>query len=416
MRRVLLVTYHFPPEPSAGSLRPGYLARYLPDFDWEPIVLTRSLGTAGDISCPVVAAPVMGERFERAVRAATADRPRSEIASPSPSLPRRLLRWGKQTISFPDHAAGWILPAVVRGLAAARSRRVDAVLSSALPASVHVVGALLAASLGRPWIADYRDLWFGNPTANAGPARRRFERAIERRLIARAATVTTISQALAQRLEELHGRPVSVIPNARDPKEWNGLGNGAPERFELCYTGSMYDGKRTPELLFAALASLRAEGDASGHARLQFYGPNSDHVGVLARAYGLEDAITQNGTVPRPQALSAQRKASHLLIFLNMDESTSHEMGSKILEYVGARRPILAFGPERSAVRSYLDDRGFGWFASNVDEAKSALRSAYGRWLAGDRELAVKPGTLFEARDLAGAFARELALVASGPR
>src|SRR6185312_11950773 len=158
----------------------------------------------------------------------------------------------------------------------------------------------------------------------------------------------------------------------------------------------MYDGTRSPELLFAAIHALRSEGDAAGSVSVRFYGPNSDHVGVLARKYGVDDAVVQFGTVARHEALRAQCEASDLLIFLNMDQSTAHEMGSKILEYVAARRPILAFGPPNSVVRTYLADRQFGWFASSVEEAKAALRSAHDRWLRNERVLTVPPGTLFE--------------------
>lgn len=415
MRRVLIVAYHFPPEPAVGSLRPGYLARYLPEFGWEPIVLTRALGRPDHIACPILTAPVLGERFERTLRGTAADRPASESAESKTSMLRQLLRWGKHVVSFPDRAAGWILPATFKGIAGARRGHVDAILSTALPASVHVVGSALARVLQRPWIADYRDLWYGNPTAPGSAARKRLELSIERRLIARAAKITTISEALARRLESVHGRPVSVVPNARDPAELNGFAQALPADFELCYTGSMYDGTRSPELLFAAMHALRAQGDAAGSVRVRFYGPNSDHVGVLARKYGVDDAVTQFGTVARHEALRAQCDASDLLIFLNMDESTAHEMGSKILEYVAARRPILAFGPPNSVVRTYLADRQFGWFASTVDEATAALRSAYNRWRSGERVLTLQPGTLFEARDLARAFARELDAAVSGP-
>ncbi len=66
MSRVLLISYHFPPEPAAGSRRPAFLAKYLPEFGWEVTVLTRPLGEARDIPARVVTAPVLGEGVQRA--------------------------------------------------------------------------------------------------------------------------------------------------------------------------------------------------------------------------------------------------------------------------------------------------------------------------------------------------------------
>jgi glycosyltransferase involved in cell wall biosynthesis len=173
----------------------------------------------------------------------------------------------------------------------------------------------------------------------------------------------------------------------------------------------MYDGYRTPVLLFEALAALRREDDDAARARIVFYGPNSDHVLDAARAHGVDDLVELRGTVPRAQALAAQRAASDVLIFLSMDPSTAHELGSKVVEYAGARRPILAFGPPRSVMREHLRQQGLGWFASDVTEAKAALRSAYRRFESGEWEVHAG-GAVFEARELARAFAAQLDAVA----
>jgi glycosyltransferase involved in cell wall biosynthesis len=405
VRRLLLVAYHFPPEPAAGALRPGYLARYLPEFGWEVTVLTRPV-TGRNGSPRVIEAKILGEKLETSIRGGLGRRERGRSAERPPSLVRRSLRWAKSTFFFPDAAAGWLPGATMAAIRTLRRERFDAVLSTAMPASAHVVAGISASGL--PWIADYRDPWSGNRYARCGPARARLELALERALVRRASAITTISPAIAAQLQSLHGRPVTVIPNAGDPEDWRGLEAIRPEAFSLCYTGSLYDGYRTPELLFEAMADLRREGHPAGRAEVHFYGPNSDHVGLLARRFGVTENVVQHGTVARAAALRAQRAASDLLVFLNMDDSTSTELGSKIYEYIGARRPILAFGPRNSVMRSYLADRSLGWFANDIEEAKELLRSAHQRFSAGDFEIDPARGSMFEARDLAKAFAAQL--------
>jgi glycosyltransferase involved in cell wall biosynthesis len=404
MPRLLLVTYHFPPEPAAGAQRAGYLATYLPEFEWDVSVLTRPLGETPEITARVVAAPVLGASLESNVRSALNGHAPERTAS----APRRALRWAKEALLFPDRTVGWVPPAIARGLAVSAESRFDAVLSTAMPASVHIVAATIARSRGLPWIADYRDLWSGNPYLHRSAARARAERALERFLIRRARAITTISPPLGVSLERLHGRRVEVIPNAYDPREWSRYDAIAPRDFEFCYTGSLYDGRRSPRLLFEAVGALRREGDAAGETRLHFFGPNSGEVRELACRYGVDSLVEEHGTVARADALAAQRRASNLLILLNLDESTAHELGSKVYEYAGARRPIVAFGPRASVMREYLARHRLGWFASDLDEAKAALRAAHRRFVAGDLELDLERDAVLDARDLARSFAGQL--------
>lgn len=404
MPRLLLVTYHFPPEPAAGAQRPGYLAAYLPEFGWDVSVLTRPLGAAREIAADIVTAPVLGASLEHSVRTAF----NGHAAAPTASAPRRALRWAKDALLFPDRTVGWVPPAIARGLAMSAESRFDAVVSTAMPASVHIVGATIARRRGLPWIADYRDLWTGNPYVARNPARARAERALERFLIRRAQALTTISPPLADSLALVHGRHAEVIPNGYDPREWSPYATIRPRGFEFCYTGSMYDGRRSPRLLFEALAALRRVGDAAGDARIHFFGPNTGEVRELASRYGIGSLIEEHGTVARADALAAQRRASNLLIFLSLDESTAHELGSKVFEYAGARRPIVAFGPRASVMREYLATHGLGWFASDLEEATAALRAAHRRFTAGDLEPELGRDAVLEARDLARAFAKQL--------
>jgi hypothetical protein len=404
MKRVLLIAHVFPPQPSPGALRPGYLAKYLPQFGWEATVLTQSVG-APPFQARVFTTGAVSSPFEARLRTTVASRSRDPF-----SPLRRTLRAVKDALLFPDATAPWIRPARKLGIRLMREERFAAILSTALPATVHVVAADLARRFGVPWVADYRDPWAGNAYVKRGPIRTYLEQTLERRLLRRAASITTISRPIAEQLRAFHRREtIAVIPNAYDPAEWDALPDLRPSRFDLCYTGSMYDGKRSPDLLFAAIAQLRVERDAAAHAaRVHFYGPNSDNVEQSVLRYGLTLQVRQHGVVPRAQAMRAQRSAAALLIFLNMDPATGNELGSKILEYVGARRHIIAFGPPNSIMRDFLRRHRLGWFASTVDEAKAALQAAHARFAAGTYELTIDGRAFPTATDLARRFADQL--------
>jgi len=402
MKRLLLIAYHFPPEPAAGALRPGYLARYLRDHGWETTVLTRPLGDAG-FACDRIEAGLPVSALEARVRASLDQR------GTRPHSPfRSWLRSMKEQLTFPDRTAPWIRPAFRAADQAMKERPFDAILSTAMPASVHIVAWMLSRKYGTPWIADYRDPWQNNIYYPHGLVRSFTDPFAERRLLRRAARITTISEPIAQSLRALHGRRVEVIPNAYDPSEWTALRDVSPKRFSLCYTGTMYDGKRSPDLLFSALASLRNTGDAAADVSVDFYGGASDNVRVSADRFGVSDIVEQHGMVPRTQAMRAQRESAALLIFFAMDGAASTEMGSKFLEYIGARRPILAFGPADSVMRPFLERYKLGWFASNLAEAQEALRAARAYFDRGEADITVDPSAATPAPQLAARYAQLL--------
>ncbi len=183
MKRLLLIAYAFPPDPSPGAQRPGYLAKYLPQFGWEAHVVTRACGD-------------------------------TKWAEPRPAKPARIspnsplrtfLRTAKESLLIPDRAAPWIPYALKTGRQLLARERFDAILGTALPASVHIVAAILARESELPWIADYRDPWTGNRYVRRNALRRALESSVEKRLLRRADVITTISQPIADQLQSVQG-------------------------------------------------------------------------------------------------------------------------------------------------------------------------------------------------------------------
>lgn len=398
MKRVLLVAYAFPPEPLPGALRPGYLARYLPTFGWRPTVLTHTAQQA-PFDADVVR---VGGRGGYPTLAQNNRLPRN-------SFVRSMLRAARDTVAVPDELAPWIVPATAAGLRVMRKERFDAIVTTALPMSAHVVGAALSLLTRTPWIADYRDAWSANPYMPWSRAKRALQRLLERALISRATEVTTVSQPIATHLRELHRKPVNVIENAYDASEWETIPDEAPGNFDLVYTGTMYGGKRSAAALFAAIAALRSEAHPLADAVcVHFYGHNNEHVLTEAAAAGIGDCVRLHGVVPRVDAMRAQRRAAGLLVFLNSDSRTAQERGSKYLEYMGARRRMLVFGPPSSVMRDTVERGRLGWFAGEAEGAKSALVALYQCYMAGNYEFTADGAFVPSAAELAQAFAASL--------
>jgi len=404
LRNVLLVTYHFPPEPAAACVRPSYIAKYLPEFGWRATVLTRYLGSPDFPFADVVVAKDELEAFVTRRAAKSRD-------IKLPAIVQYVTNALKNALWFPDRAVGWLPPALSQALAITRHKRFDAIISTSPPPTAHIVACLTAQRRRLPWIADYRDQWHASPYTKKGPLRAWVERGIERWLMRRASAVTAVSDdVIAQQRLTFGITRGETVMNAFDPTEWQRVSTRDPKTFTLCYAGVLYEGKRRLDFVLSAAAALRRAGDPAGLAvRFEIYGPDVRLVRQMAERYGLNDVVKIHGLVDRVVVLQAQRDAAVLLIPLSMDPDTTRELGSKIFECVGAQRPVIAVGPPGSAVKEFISQHGLGWFASDVGACAQAIREAYARFAVGEFD-PPHAGTngIGTARDVARGFAAVL--------
>jgi len=422
VKRVLLVAYYFPPQPRAGALRLKYLAEHLAEFGWQPTVLTVDYPGDPGVPCRVVRTRQIG-LHETAAGGGTTSAAVSIPPRRSP-LERFVREAVKSVVQFPDPMVGWLPGAWAKAHELDREERYDAVISSSPQPSAHIVAWSLAGRSRKPWIADYRDLWAGPDgpyfSRKMGRARLAISYALERRLLRRAAAITATSPGHAKALAQYFARPdVEMIPNAADPAIWSGMDDSPPARFVLCHTGTFYETFRTPDVLLRAIARLRSAGRPAGQmAVLEAYGENPHLALVPARQLGIADSVNVFGVVPREEALRAQRRAAVLVLLLNtageLDPIEAENPGSKILEYVGAGRPILALGSPDNAMAGFLRDTGLGLYASDEAGCAEAIEALYERFTSG--AFGPLPGKGWSPptpSDLAANFARVLDRVAS---
>ncbi|HKW45749.1 MAG TPA: glycosyltransferase [Candidatus Eremiobacteraceae bacterium] len=411
MRRLLVVAYYYPPQPRAGSLRPSYIARNAADFGWLATVLTVAFERVSIVSednVYAVSQLLSTPRISAERAPQGAPRRRSRVEQFARNVARAVLY-------FPDDAASWYIPAVSRGVAVGRERNVDAVLSTSPPITGHFVARAIANRLRVPWIADYRDLWSGPSTPyfnHLGKIRRALGYSLERRLIRGAAAISTATDAHRQGLIDGFGRSDAVvIPNACDLDQWAAIPDVKPVEFGLCYTGAIHEGLRMPDPLFAAIAKLRAAGHPAGvRAKVHFYGNNPQIVVDAAARYGVSDAVIAHGEVDHAKAMEAQRRAAVLLLLLHTegtpDPIEGGNVGSKIFEYIGARRPVLAFGALGSAGLRLVARLGIGRCADDISSCTECIARFHDDYLAGRYEPELSPDWQpYTPRNLASDFA-----------
>lgn len=399
---VLVVAYDFPPHGAIGTMRTLRLVRHLDESGWRVTVLT------GDPRAYLPWTPVepallervppdvrtvragavrwfasLERRFRPAPRAGVANRGTGS-ALPAPDGPRPpvgrrgTLRGVKRELdmllSVPDRENGWIVPAVLAGLRAARrAGRPDLLYSSAPPWSGQLVALALARRWRCPWVADFRDPWARAPWRDDRSDRvRRANARLERLVVTRADVVVFATRGNHDEFAAHYGpeaaRRFHVVPNGCDPSEFEGL-EPAPEpgRFVLLHAGSLYGG-RNPLPLCRALARLLAEGRLDpGTFRLRFLGPvNPAGIDLPAecQALGLGGVVEFPGRVSRAESLRQMLSASALLL---LQPGHTVSIPGKLYEYLAAARPILAVA-EEGEIADLVRASGMGRSVVPADE------------------------------------------------
>ena len=385
MPRLLLITFHYPPRPTIGSLRPGALAKYLPQFGWEVLVVTPQVPVGPRPPAAVVETPYQ-DRLEkwktrigldphRALHAqlklSVSDKPRNKRTH------TRVIERVKSALAYPDLTMGWT-PFAIEAIKKI-DVPIDAILSTAPPITTHVIANEARKILKCPWIADFRDLWAKNLDNPNGALLRMFDRRLEKRWLSTADALVTVSRPWADRLQESYpDKPVHVITNGFDPDDFAGCSVRRSSYFSISYTGQLYAGRRDPTALFEVAHELIEEKIIErDRMRIRFYGPIEPWVEPLIERYDLRGVVEVQGSIERSAALERQQESQILLLlgWANPQENGQHT--GKLFEYFGSRRPILAVGGVAGVLTEVLEETGAGVHALSKAQLRQFLIESY---------------------------------------
>jgi hypothetical protein len=390
LKNVLVITYYFPPSPGIGGVRPSGLARYLPDYGWNPLILTPMLPGEPGPEFRIIQTPdcdVIGQwkrRIGLNPKKSLNEEFHIERKKNRPSIADRLASIPFQIIAYPDDKKGWYEYAVRAGEKILKTEPIDAIISSSSPATCNLIAKTLSSKYHLPWIADFRDLWSENHYVTYSWIRKYFEKNLEIKTLKYASAITTVSQPLVDKLAALHkNKRIFLIRNGFDPGLLNS-GTAVDDKFKIVYTGGLYEGKRDPDQLFCVIKKLS---DSNLIRRedisIDFFGyPKSgfreDWLQEEIKRNCLEDIVTLHGEVSHDTAIAEQRKAQILLLLTWDNPEERGVYTGKLYEYLAARRPILSSGyKEGGVIQDLLDKTRAGVHPVSEMELQSVILQAY---------------------------------------
>lgn len=386
-RRVLLVSYHFPPVGGAGVQRPAKFARYLPEFGWDVSVLQCSnpsvplLDPSLLSDLPADLVTVKARTLEPGYAAKSAS---GVSGASSPGGMRTMIggviRRVATMVLQPDPQVLWLPAARRAGRELLGRLPHHAILATAPSYSNLVLGATLKRHSGLPLLADYRDEWDVSSAywenAPRDAVSRRVQAALQRRVLRSADAVIATTKAstlrLAERAREAGAHPhTECIYNGWDPGDLAEAAHAAPAiapdptRFRLVYTGTLWNLTSIAPVVQAVEQLATSHPALAARLELVILGRKTpDQEQLLSRLQATPTVVHLPGYAPHPVALATMQSADALLLLLSDVPGAERVAPAKLFEYLAVGRPMLAVTPDGETagiVRSVETD---GWRAA----------------------------------------------------
>ena len=378
--KVLIITYYWPPAGGSGVQRWLKFVKYLQEFGIEPVVYT-----------------VENANYLKQDTSLLNEVPRGiEILKQPIWEPTALLFWKKskqQTkgisnvskggfLSFirgnffiPDPKVFWVKPSVSYLQKYLDANDIDVIISTGPPHSVHLIAERLHQKNDVKWLADFRDPWsdlYYNKDFKQLAFAKNKNRKLEESVLKNADCIVTVSNYLKQEFVKI-AKKVEVITNGFDDEFVAAENSILDTKFSISYIG-LLPKQSNPKLLFKVLKALCEENlNFKKDLQLNFIGDISEEVKVAIE----ENKLLQNtnfvGYVSHQQAIEYQNISQVLLLLIPNVKNNKGILTGKLFEYLKAKRPILAIGPEKGDLAKILQETNSGVIVNFDAEEKLKL-------------------------------------------
>lgn len=397
LRKVLIITYYWPPAGGPGVQRWLKFAKYLPEFGIEPIIYTpenpsypvidKSLLTEVSPGLKVVRTKIW-EPYQIAEKLNPKNKNYKAGHFENPdkqSLLTKLSVFVRGNFFIPDARKFWVKPSVQFLEKFMVENQIETVITTGPPHSLHLIGLKLKKNKpNRKWIADFRDPWteisYHSELKLTAFAQKK-HRQIEKEVVQGADCVIATSFSDGRNFEKLGAKKTEVVTNGYEEGDFR-VGKVLSSKFKITYSGGL-EFARNPGAVWQALKELSMENpEFRDKFELVFYGNLSREVENSILENGLESLLVKKGYVSHKDSIQGIRNADLLLLTNFPEEKSKGIIPGKLFEYMATGNPILAVGPEGGDVERILTETGAGsyFLHGRKDEVKNFILNEYENW------------------------------------
>ncbi|MFA9190087.1 glycosyltransferase family 4 protein [Flavobacterium sp. FZUC8N2.13] len=398
-KKLLIITYYWPPAGGPGVQRWLKFVKYLPDFGVQPVVYIPENPTY-----PIVDENLLKEVSEKAIILKQKIFEPYQLASflsknktkkmnsgiipnqKKQSFLDKVFLWIRGNLFIPDARFFWVKPSVSYLEKYIVENNIDTIVTSGPPHSLHLIGLELKHKLDVKWFADFRDPWTTigyHKSLRLSDTAAQKHKELESQVLNTADTIIVTSKTTKAEFEALTTKPIAVITNGYDVEKVEK--QTLDSKFSLAHIGSFLSA-RNPQILWESLVELIAEiPDFKTHLEIKLIGAVSQEVLDSIATFGLTDYLNNMGYVSHEEAISHQRKSQVLLLIEIDSEETKSIIPGKLFEYMVSNRPIIAIGPNGSDFAEIITETNTGVFFDYSEKVKlkKLILDFYNQYLEG---------------------------------
>ncbi len=406
MKKVLIITYYWPPAGGPGVQRVLKFAKYLPEFGWQPIILTVQNGEypAYDESlfsdipkeCKVYKTPAIepfslykkftGMGSDEAI-------PVAALTEKKNSWKKEFAHWIRLNLFIPDAKIGWIPFAVKAGKHIIRNEKPNIIFSSSPPPTVHLIAKKLAKWSGIKWVADFRDPWteiyyYQTSNKKRNNLRLKIDKMLEMKALLNADKITAVGETMLNLFTSkcndiLNENKFFTIENGFDKDDFKNLSNEKFERFTLLWAGNMNKTQNAPALFEALKDLLMTKKIDKNKILLKFVGDIAPEIVQTINKSELKDIFEIKNYLPHNKIVKLMKKAHILLLIIGNLKGNKFILQGKLFEYLASNNPILAYGYINGDAHQILNRTNAGslFDYNDVTNTEDFILKYYNLWL-----------------------------------
>ncbi len=397
MKKVLIISYYWPPSGGSGVQRWLKFAKYLPSCNWEPIIYTplnpepnttdenllKDISPDLEVIKTKIWEPygIYKSLFGRGKKEIKAN----IIGSENKSIKHKISLFIRGNFFIPDPRSFWVRPSVKYLTKYLKENPVDIIVSTGPPHSMHLIAKGVAKNTGIKWVADFRDPWteiFYFKHLNLSNYAFKKHRKLEQSVLDNADTVVVVSNQMKKDFEKRTKTPVEIITNGFDPADFEQAKREITpikDKFIISHTGIFVD-NGNPDNLWRALSEKSKEDqEFKQHLEIRLMGQVDGSILKDIEECNLSANTINMGYVSHKTAVEWQLKSNLLLLPLRKEPEAAAILTGKFFEYLAAGNPILAFGPTNGDLAKALKETESGVIVDfeDYEGTKKALDLLY---------------------------------------
>jgi glycosyltransferase involved in cell wall biosynthesis len=374
LKRVLIITYYWPPSGGAGVQRWLKFSKYLPEYGWEPVILTVDPEYSSypqidetlqnEVNPGMLVFRTKSREFYSMYRSISGNNiPYGGFSNDNKKSPvQKLAKIVRGNLFIPDPRRGWIKFAFKKAKELIKTYNIDTVITTSPPHSTQLIGLKLKKKLNIRWVADLRDPWtdiyYYNQFKHTKLALA-LDRSYERNVITSADMLITVSEDLKRIFssKDKKNRPdkIHVIQNGYDEEDFKTEVKPESGKKIITYTGTISENYDIEGFVSAV---NKLEKGVRDKIKIQFIGNVSD---IIREKINKADAeVEYINYVPHNVAIENMLKSSMLLLIIPNVENNKGIVTGKFFEYLASQKPVLAIGPKGGDLEAIINETNCG--------------------------------------------------------